>query len=173
MTRKDYDLVGSYDNQRVSTINAERTVNLFEYMDPNGKRPKVLLSTAGLRNANLNFGLETGGSRGTFVFNNEIFQVYGASVYRTTGPTGLLSTSLIGTLSSTIGYVGIDANTYQVIFADGAGRQGWIWDINAETFQQITDTGFPTNPIDVCFIDGFFIVANGGTNQFQMSSLNQ
>jgi len=71
--RKDYDLVGSYDNQRVSTINAERTVNMFEYMDPNGKRPKTLLSTSGLVNANLNFGAETGGSRGSFVFKNAIY----------------------------------------------------------------------------------------------------
>ena len=169
--RKDYDLVGSYDNQRVSTINAERTVNLFEYLDPNGKRPKVLLSTAGLVNADLNFGSETGGSRATFVFNDAIYQVYGSSVFRTTGTTGLLSTSLIGNLATTVGYVGIDANTYQVIFVDG--QQGFIWDINALTFTQITDTGFPAKPIDVCYLDGFFLVANGDTNTFQLSLINQ
>jgi len=169
--RKDYDLVGSYDNQRVSTINAERTVNLFEYLDPNGKRPKVLLSTAGLVNANLNFGAETGGARATFVFDDAIYQVYGSSVYRTTGSTGFLSTSLIGNLTTTTGYVGVDANTYQVIFVDG--QQGWIWDINALTFTQITDTGFPAKPIDVCYLDGFFLVANGDTNTFQLSLINQ
>ncbi len=169
--RKDYDLIGSYDNQRVSTINAERTVNLFEYMDANGKRPKVLLPTAGLVNANLDFGSETGGSRASFVFDNAIYQVYGDSVFRTTGTTGFLSTSLIGTLSTSAGYVGVDANTYQVIFVDG--QEGWIWDINASTFEKITDTGFPGAPIDVCYLDGFFLVANGGTNTFQLSSLNQ
>lgn len=169
--RKDYDLVGSYDNQRVSTISAERTVNLFEYIDPDGKRPKTLLSTSGLRNANLNFGSEMGGARATFVFNNAIYQVYGGSVFRTTGSTGLLSTSLIGNLTTTEGYVGIDANQYQVIFVDG--QEGYIWDTNASTFTQITDTGFPSNPIDVCFLDGFFIVADGGTNNFQLSMINQ
>lgn len=168
---QDYDLVGSYDNQRVSTINAERTVNMFEYMDPNGKRPKVLLPTAGLVNADLNFGAETGGARATFVFSDAIYQVYGASVYRTTGSTGLLSTTLIGTLTTSAGYVGVDANTYQVIFVDG--QEGWIWDVNASTFVQITDTGFPANPIDVCYLDGFFLVASGGTNTFQLSSINQ
>lgn len=167
----DYDLVGSYDNQRVSTISAERTVNMFEYMDPEGKRPKVLLSTAGLVDAELNFGSETDGARQTFVFDNAIYQVYGNSVFRTTGSTGLLSTSLIGTLSTSAGYVGIDANTYQVIFVDG--QQGWIWDTNANTFEEITDTGFPTNPIDVCYLDGFFLIANGDTNTFQLSSINQ
>ena len=168
---QDYDLVGSYDNQRVSTINAERTVNMFEYMDAQGKRPKVLLPTAGLVDANLNFGAETGGSRATFVFDNAIYQVYGDSVFRTTGSTGLLSTTLIGNLSTTVGYVGIDANTYQVIFVDG--QEGWIWDINANTFVEISDTGFPANPIDVCYLDGFFLVADGDTNNFQLSSINQ
>ncbi len=169
--RKDYDIVGSYDNQRVSTINAERTVNLFEYMDANGKRPKVLLPTAGLINAELNFGSEMGGARATFVFNDAIYQVYGSSVFRTTGTTGSLTTSLIGTLTTSSGYVGIDANTYQVIFVDG--EEGYIWDTNAGTFQQITDTSFPSKPIDVCYLDGFFLVANGDTNTFQLCMLNQ
>ena len=169
--RKDFDLIGSYDNQRVSTINAERTVNLFEYLDPNGKRPKCMLPTAGLVDANLNFGVETGGARAAFVFDGSIYQVYGSSVYRTTGSTGSLSTSLIGSISTTEGYVGIDANTYQVIFVDGVS--GYIWDINAATFTRITDTGFPGSPVDVCYLDGFFLVADGGTNNFYLSSLNQ
>lgn len=169
--RKDYDLVGSYDNQRVSSINAERTVNLFEYLDPQGKRPKVLLPTAGLTDANLSFGTETGGSRATFVFDNAIYQVYGGSIFRTTGSTGALSTSLIGTLSTTTGYVGIDANTFQVIFVDGV--QGFIWNVDTEMFEQITDPAFPEKPIDVTFIDGFFLVANGDTNTFQLSTINQ
>lgn len=169
--RKDYDIVGSYDNQRVSTINAERTVNLFEYDDSNGKRPKSLLPTSGLSNSNLNFTPETGGSRASFVFKGAIYQVFGGSVYRITGNTGSLSSSKIGSLTTSTGYVGVDANTFQVIFVDGV--QGWIWDTNANTFTQITDTAFPAKPIDVAFLDGFFIVANGETNNFQLSMLNQ
>lgn len=172
--RKDYDLVGSYDNQRVSTISAERTVNMFEYMDAEGKRPKVLLPTAGLINADLNFGAEKGGARASFVFKDAIYQVYGASVYKITGSTGALIVTPIGTLSTTVGYVGIDANTFQVIFVDG--QLGYIYDTtptNPNPFVQITDTGFPTAPIDVCYLDGFFVVANGGTNNFQLSSFNQ
>lgn len=171
--RKDYDLVGSYDNQRVTTINAERTVNLFEYLDEHGKRPKVMLPTAGLINADLNFGTETGGARATFVFNNGVFQVFGASVFLTIGTTGALMTTKIGTLSTTVGFVGIDANQYQVIFVDG--QQGWIYDIHnpAGTLELITDPAFPTAPIDVCYLDGFFLVANGNTNNFQLSMINQ
>lgn len=177
--RKDYDIVGSYDNQRVSTINAERTVNLFEYLDPNGKRPKSMLPTSGLQHVELTFtgASADSASRATFVYNNkvsgnqEIYQVFGDKVYRIVGSTDNLTDSLLGTLSTTEGYVGIDANPYQIIFVDG--QTGWIWDINANTFTQITDAGFPGKPIDVCFLDGFFIVPDGDTEHFQLSSFNQ
>jgi len=170
---KDYDIVGSYDNQRITTISAARTVNMFEYLDKEGKRSKVLLPTAGLINANLDFGTESGGARASFVFNNGIFNVFGASVYFTTGATNSLTTLKIGTLSTNVGYVGIDANTFQVIIVDG--EQGWIYDINNPDAQLIliTDPSFPIKPIDVCYLDGFFLVANGGTNNFQLSQINQ
>lgn len=170
--RKDYDLVGSYDNQRASPINAERTVNMFEYLDEDGKRPKVLISTSGLVNANLNFGAETGGARQTFVYNSAIYQVYGATVFKTTGTIGAFVTTVIGTLATSTGYVGIDANQYQIIFVDGV--QGWIYDINnpSGVIVLITDPAFPTRPIDVCYLDGFFLVANGGTNTFQLCKIN-
>jgi len=170
--RKDYDIVGSYDNQRVSTISAERTVNMFEYMDEDGKRPKVMLPTSGLENANLELSGELGGSRASLVYKDAFYEVFGNSVFKTTGMTGSLMTIKIGEITDgQSGYVGIDANTFQLIIVDGFG--GWIWDTNASTFEKITDTGFPTAPIDVCFLDGFFIVANGNTNQFQMSAINQ
>lgn len=170
--RKDYDIVGSYDNQRVSSINAERSVNLFEYLDPDGKRPKTLIPTSGLINAQLDFGSVTSAARAAFVFNDAIYQVYGTSVIKTTGTTGALVTMVIGTFSTNTGnYVGIDANTFQVIFVDG--QSGYIYDTKTLVFSQITDTGFPATPIDVCYLDGFFVVATGGTNNFQLSLFNQ
>jgi len=174
--RKDYDIVGSYDNQRFSPINAERTVNMFEYLDQNAKRPKVLLPTSGLLDADLNFGIETSGVRAQFVFKDKteiaFYTVIGVNVYRTSGTTDALTTIQINSepLSTPAGYVGIDANQYQIIFVDGLS--GWIWDTNTSTWNKITDTGFPVKPIDVCFLDGFFVVANGDTNQFQLSLLN-
>jgi len=168
---EDYDFIGSYDNQRISPINAERSINLFEYMDPQGKRPKVLISTSGLIDSGLSFSPETGGSRATFVFNGGVFQVFGPHIYFIHGTVGSLLKSLVGTLGTSSGYVGVDANQYQVIFVDGVN--GYIYDINAATFVQITDTGFPAAPIDVTYLDGFFVVANGGTNNFQLSAFNQ
>jgi hypothetical protein len=167
---EDYDFVGSYDNQRISTINAERSVNVFEYLDTNGKRPKALISTSGLVDSTLSFAPETGGSRATFVFQDAIYQVFGTSIFLITGTVGSLVKSKIGAIGTSAGYVGIDANQYQVIFVDGV--LGYIWDTNATTFAQITDVGFPADPIDVCYLDGFFLVAAGGTNNFYLSLIN-
>lgn len=169
---KDFDIVGSYDNERSTTINAERTVNMFEYIDPNGKRPKSMIYSSGLGNTNLNFLSETGGSRATFVFLDAIYQVFGSRIYRISGNNSeTLTMALIGQFATSEGYVGIEANTFQVIFVDGDA--GYIFDTNTDLFTEITDDGFPAVPLDVAYLDGFFVVINGGTNQFQLSSFDQ
>lgn len=176
---KDFDIVGSYDNQRSSTFNAERTVNMFEYSDPNAKRPKALFYTSGLQDAGVQFTgvTEDAPSRASFIFNNkntglvEEYQVFGDGVFLITGATNNLVVTRIGSLNTSSGYVGCDANEFQIIFVDG--ENGFIWDINQEAYEQITDTGFPSRPIDVTYLDGFFTVANGQTNTFQLSSYNQ
>ena len=165
----DFDIVGSYNNQRVSSIDAERSINLFEYLDPLGKKPKSLINTSGLINTDSNFGGETGGFRAQFVFLGNEYCVVGSTVFRIT-PNGVVTT--LGTLTNTsTGYVGVDANTFQIIFVDGVN--GYIWDNNTNTFVKITDPSFPPDPIDVCALDEFFIVANGNTNNFQLSTFDQ
>ncbi len=168
-TTTDYDIVGSFNNQRISNIDAERSINCFEYLDPLGKKPKSLIGTSGLINANATFSGATGGFRAQYTFNGVEFVVIGSSIYRISAPQTI---SLIGALANTTaGYVGIDANTFQVIFVDGVN--GYIWDTTANTFTMITDSSFPTVPIDVCTLDGFFVVAQGNTPNFFLSSLNQ
>lgn len=164
----DYDIVGSYNDQRVSSIDAERSVNLFEYRDPLGKKPKSLINTSGLINTDSDFLLVTGGFRAQFVFLGNEFCVVGNSLFRIT-PAGIVTS--IGTIGTPSGYVGVDANTFQMILVDGV--KGYIYDNNTNTLVLITDPAFPIKPIDVCALDGFFVVANGDTNNFQLSSFNQ
>ena len=168
MPIESYDIVGSYNDQRVSSIDAERTLNLFEYIDPLGKKPKSLINTSGLINTQTGFPGATNGFRAQFVFNNVEYVVIGNAVY-SINING--SVSMLGTINFDVGYVGIDANTFQVIFVDG--QNGWIFDTKTGKFLVITDPSFPPNPIDVTYLDGFFVVANGGTNNFQLSSFNQ
>jgi len=166
--RQDYDIVGSYNNQHISSIDSERTVNMYEYIDSKGKRPKTLLFTSGIVNTNLNFSLTTGGFRGQFVFNDIMYVVIGGTIWRITVS---LTYSQIGNINTDSGYVGINANTFQVIFVDG--QDGWIWDTTTNTFTKITDTNFPIAPIDVSYLDGFFIIAAGTTNTFVLSQFDQ
>lgn len=165
----DFPVVGSYNNQRVTSIDAERSVNMFEYIDPLGKKPHTLINTSGLTNTDTDFGAETGGFRQQFVFNNVEYDVVGHTFFSVT-PSNVSSN--LGTLvSPNTNYVGMAANTHQIIIVDGVN--GYIYDTSTGLYKQITDPSFPAAPIDVTYLDGFFIVANGGTNTFQMSSFNQ
>jgi len=164
--RKDYEIVGSYNNQRYSVMDCERTVNLFEYIDSQDKKQKTLIPTSGLTLQSFDFGTETGGCRAAFVFKDSAYFVFGASLFKLTGSV----MTKIGNLVTTTGYVAFDANTYQVILVDGV--KGYLWNTVTSSFSQITSTSFPNAPLDVCALDGFFVVINGGTNQFYLSSLN-
>lgn len=169
MPIKDYDFIGSYNNQRVTSIDAERSINCFEYIDPLGKKPKTLINTSGLVGTDSDFGAASLGFRAQFTFNNHEYDVIGNSVFRRdTSGTVMFLGNLVNTNT---GYVGVDANTFQVIFVDG--RNGYIWDDIAMTFEMITDSSFPIKPLDTCYLDGFFVVVNGDTNGFQLSSFNQ
>jgi hypothetical protein len=178
MTKQvDYDIVGGYNNQRVTNIDAERTINLFVYIDPLGKKKKNLLSTSGI-SSEINNNLPvvfpsaapTDGFRQQFVFNGFTYQVIGPNVYKYDAAYAVTQINT-SPLTTTVGYVAIDANTFQLIFTDG--QHGYIYDTSSLHWAQITDPAFPAQPLDACFLDGFFIVINGGTNQFQLSSLNQ
>lgn len=165
----DFDIVGSYNNQRISEIDSERSVNCFEYRDPLGKKPKSLIGTSGLINTNSSLTPATNGFRGQFVFLGSLYYVVGSCVFRQFA-NGTISL-LFASLTTTVGYVGIDGNTFQVTFVDGA--RGYAYDTISNTFTQITDPAFPSNPIDVCTLDNFTVVANGNTNNFQLSQFDQ
>jgi hypothetical protein len=170
---ESYDIVGSYNNQRYTSIDAERTVNMFEYIDPKGKKDKTLIFTSGLQDANVTFltpggAPQAGGVRASFQYKDSHYQVVGNGIYRVDSNGAAIH---LVSLSTFTGYVGIDANQFQIIFVDGVN--GYIYDTNTAVMVQITDTSFPTNPIDCCYLDGFFVVISGLSNAFQLSSFNQ
>lgn len=165
---KDYDIVGSFNDQRARNIDSERTVNLFEYVDPKGKKPKTLLMTSGIVDTDTNFEGISDGVRAQFFFNDMMYLVVGNGVYSL---DLLMSLAFLGNINTSTGYVGIDANTHQVTFVDGV--DGWVWDVDGSEFLQITDDSFPDQPLDICTLDGYTVVIDGSTPNFQLSSLNQ
>src|SRR5690348_17693240 len=122
----DFDIVGSFNNQRTSEIDSERSINLFEYIDSLGKKPKSLVATSGILNTNFSFPGAMNGFRAQFTFNNIEYSVIGDRVYSRDTNNNIL---LLGVLGTSFGYVGVDANTFQVIFVDG--QKGYIRDTTA------------------------------------------
>lgn len=185
MAIQNYELVGSYNNQRFPNIDAERSINLWQYIDPKGKKPDSLISTSGLRNTGIVFGTTTGGFRAEFVLNNFEYYVIGADIWRRDEFNTVVKLNPLP-LPTDSGYAAIDANNNsngsQILFVDG--EIGCIWDTGTLTFtydianaqvipgRTALDPNFPLRPVDVCFLDGFLVVANGGTNTFQLSGLN-
>lgn len=170
--RENFDIIGSYNNQRSLAISPERTVNMFEYIDANAKRPKVLINTSGLEDQELTFTgtISTSAARCQFVFGSTMLMLFGNKLFSIVASGTTLVVSVAGTFSTSSGFVGVDANTSQVIFVDGT--YGYIYDAT-NGLRIITNTSFPTSPVDVCALDGFFVVAAGGTNTFQLSQLEQ
>lgn len=174
----NFEIVGSYNNQRFTNIDAERTINMFEYIDPKGKKPNSLISTSGLEDTNLffpNAGPDDG-FRAEFVLNNFEYYVIGPNIYRRDINDNITQLNS-APLPTSVGYIGMDANNAatgeQIIFVDG--QIGCVWDTGTDQFTydlRTVDPAFPTAPVDVCFIDGFIIVASGGTNNFLMSGFN-
>ena len=169
--RDNYEIVGSYNNQRSQAISPERTINMFEYIDVEAKRPHCLLSTSGLVDQGIIYSAASATSafRMEFVFNDALFSVVGNTLYRQTIVAGSFVTTVAGTLLTSAGYLGFDANQTQILIVDGTN--GYIYS-DVTGFRLITDPGFPPRPIDCCNLDGFFVVANGATNNFYLSDLN-
>jgi hypothetical protein len=181
MPIEDYEIVGSYNNQRFPNIDAERTINMFEYIDAKGKKPKCLISTSGLQNTGLIFpsAAPTDGFRMEFVLNQFEYFVVGPHFYRRDSLNNVVQLNDPGGTQPILGtgYVGVDANNNangsQILFVDG--QKGHIWDTGTDIFTydvKLVDPAFPDVPIDVTFLDGLLVVAHGATNQFQLSGLN-
>lgn len=183
MPIENFEIVGSYNNQRFPNIDAERTINMFEYIDPKGKKPKCLISTSGILDTTITFPntLPTDAVRAEFVLNEFEYLVVGQNIYRRDQFNNIvqLNNTLTEPFSATtnFGYVGIDANNAatgsQILFVNG--QIGCIWDTGTSQFTynvKLVDPSFPDAPVDVCFIDGFLLVASGGTNDFYLSGFN-
>jgi len=171
MPRESFEVCGSFNNQRIGELDSERTINMFEFIDPDGKKPKSLFPTAGILTQ---ISLPAiGAIRAMFVFGktpatSKLYVVCDSKFYE-------INSSFVavekGTLSTSSGYCAIDANTFQIIIVDG--QNGYIYDTNTGLFTTITDSNFPARPIDVTAFDNYFVVAAGETNTFYVSENNQ
>lgn len=142
-------------------------VRLNCYLEAGGDfSPLSLICRPGLRPGLDGEGSGTVRGRG-YMFNGEFWFARGNKVYSTTGTT----TTERGTLNTSTGYVDFADNGEgigdQLLIVDGAS--GYIWDTSDDTFTEIADADFPASPVQVVYLNFFFIVFDRDTQKFYAS----
>lgn len=150
---------GSYAG-RSRDINAQRTINF--YLDTDGKDAKTPVSLIGTPGLRLSYTLATGPDRGSHEWNGVRYSVSGDRLY--------YNQVDVGTLASTSGRVSMAHNATQLIIVDGT-TAGYIYTPSTDTFAAIADVDF-IGGTTVTYQDGYFIVSQPDSVQFQLSDLN-
>lgn len=164
----DFDIVGSFSQERFAQYDCQRTLNMYVIQDPDGKKPKALYPTPGRK---LLINLPSGDNiRRLFSFGAYYYVVSGQDIYRIDNANNTVKITSTIQLTTNTGHVGIDANqNNQIAFVDGTA--GYIWDNNAGTFTKITSPNFPAFPADIIFLDGLFIVCEKNSQIFYISEI--
>lgn len=140
--------VGPSYSARSPNADAQRTVNCYLELDQGSPRaPVALYGTPGTV---LRVTLGAGPIRGGLVMGSYAYVVSGSGVYRL---DTLFTATLLGSISTSAGDVGMAHNGTQVAIVDGVG--GWL--ATASALAQITDVDFPNGVTRVTSQDGYFI----------------
>lgn len=154
--------LGGSGTARSVTVSAERTVNLYPSLTPDGKSPMALYGTPGLTR----FGnTATGAGRGLHVASGRLFAVVGATLYEISS-AGIATSR--GTLLSSSGPVSMADNGLHLVVVDGV--HGYQITLSTSAFAQITDVDWPP-ATHIAFHDGYFIMNRVDTGQFVITSL--
>jgi len=155
------DLLNGYEG-RSKSIDTRRFINLYpELNSQSSKGVASLVATPGL---NL-FASVAGAIRGAEQMGSLSYFVSAGTLYELNSAG---STTSRGTLNTTSGRVSMSNNGTQLMIVDGTN--GYIYTPSTTTFAQIGDADFPNGCQFVDFLDGFFIVENADTNQFNISA---
>ncbi len=145
-------------------VDAQRSVNLYPSIveSGNGKAPAILRSIPGLVTA-YTTGQEI---RGMWAIETRFFVVSGNVLLELFADGSTVSR---GSLLTSNGPVSMTNGTQQMVIVDGTN--GYVLTLSSNMFEQILDDAFfPSNRAD--FLDGYFIFARTGTQQFQVSTID-
>lgn len=165
----NFDIVGGFNEQPYQQFDSQRTLNMYARIDPEGKKPKMLVMRPG---HHLKVNLALGSViRNMLVHRNSLYAVSSSSVYKL--DAAFSATNINGSLplNSSVGAIPMAANANdEIIFVDGTG--GYLYQNDGGMFIEIVDAHFSASPTAVAFLDGYFIVNNSGTNENYVSGLN-
>ena len=144
-------------------VTAQRRLNCYFEQRPDGDKTQIaVFGTPGL----VNITTMPGVVRRMLGTQSLFYCVAGNGFYSVT--TALVQT-LLGSLNTNTGAVGIANNPSQIIVVDGTA--GYIYTPATNTFSQITSSGFPNGAKSVVFVSGYFVCEQPGTQYFWVSNL--
>lgn len=170
----DYPIFGGYGKRQDIAFDSQDLLNLFSIESIGGKKRRALIGSPGLKEKLTVVGnnARPGGLFEFFDSSNQeiLFSVLGNTIYRINTSYVQTKIGVIGTESGPISITANNAN--QIIFVDG--QTGYTYDVNSGVFGPIASAGFPAQPLNVVFLDGYFVVPDlqGDRRQYQISALN-
>lgn len=155
---------------KLNSVNfdCQRCINLYPELDEiqTGKDHEVAF-LAGTPGYNLLATVGSGPIRGEWYTTTGAFYVVsGNELYKL---TSAWAHTLIGTLQTSVGPVGMADNSLQLVVVDGLN--GYYVTLSDDTFNQITDPNW-LGSNTVTFQDGYFIFVAPNSKEFYLSDLN-
>jgi hypothetical protein len=145
------------------SVNHQKCINMLLEIDKTAaKTPTALYGVPGLSQlANIGVGV----TKGYIEVNGDLYAAIGQNFGKVNAD---FTFTVLGTYSGTARVTLID-NGLQVLVIDGLS--GFVYDIAAGTWTQITDPGFVYGSTQATYQDGFGIVALPNSQQFGISGL--
>lgn len=164
---EDFPIFGDFNKRTDINFDTEDLDNFFMIHDNNGKKKFAFLATPGLK-SELTLFAGVVQSRGLLAVGGFMYGVFDQQVWKV---DQFLVPQYLGSINSNMGSVSMSSNNAgQIIIVDG--QSGYIYDSNTGVFSQISDPGFPPFPLDVGFLDGYFVIPSGNSRTYQISALN-
>lgn len=177
MTTKRYDIGGFFNKLRDSEIGDAQSTNMYLTIDPITQKKAIVIASGHEFKKTINASnawraaivLEKKGLA-FIVVGNEFIQL-----------DTTLAETVLGTITTTDGYVGITATDNEVVLCDGTAM--WRFDTNTTTFSEVFFGGppFPQaspgitpkfTPIDVVNVNGFLVAIDGSSTDWRISLPN-
>ena len=161
-------LAGPHYSGRSLNAHAQTCINWYPEITQLQEKTKVLLMpTPGTK---LVQSVGIGPHRGSIIHKDACYIISGNELIKQTTAGVFSSLGTIGTSTGRVSMASNGAFGDQLIIVDGT--DGYIWDSQALTLTTIADAQFPAFPLQVRYMDSYFIVIAVDSGQFNISSSN-
>jgi len=143
------------------SLNANNGQTMNCYVEQTAEGKTILVGSPGLK---LKTTIPNAPSRGSFSDTSVSYCVFGNGVYKIQPD---YTFALLGNINTYNGIVKFASSGIDLMFVDGT--DGWSIKLATGVLTKITAAAFPTNPSDVIFTKGYFVVTKKNTQLFYVS----